>query len=130
MKPNEWRVPTIEELTTLVDYSEHSPAMSKNCPFKNASSYWSSTTYAYYPGSAWYVDFSDGYVDGYYGKYGSAMYVRCVRGGQPESFDDLKWSEGDDGYLDKQTGLIWQRNPSKKQMKWQEAMDYAKTIRG
>ena len=80
---DDWRLPTIKELTTLVDSSIPYPGPTINATFfpgTVASSYWSSTTYAYYTYGAWGVLFLYGYVDangktGYY-------YVRAVRGGQ------------------------------------------------
>jgi hypothetical protein len=77
-----WRLPTLQELESLVDPSRSNPALPNGHPFSNAlsSGYWSSTTGASGPASAWNVHFSDGYV-GYDGK-GHGMYVRCVRGGQ------------------------------------------------
>jgi len=73
-----WRLPTIEELTSAINYSEYNPATSIK-GFK--SSYcWSSTTYASYNAYAWYVDFSHGYVNyDYKPNYGYARAVREVK---------------------------------------------------
>ena len=77
---DDWRVPTIEELKTIVDYDRYNPAIRKE--FKNVVSgyYWSSTTDASDSSGAWYVDFNGG-GDGWYRKSAS-NYVRCVRAGQ------------------------------------------------
>jgi len=76
-----WRMPTMEELTSLVDRSQSNPALPTGHPFTNPRSYnyWSGTTVANYPGYAWYVSFANGY-DGWYGK-DNPNYVRCVRAG-------------------------------------------------
>lgn len=85
---DDWRVPTKEELKTLLTNRESKiegfngknyfikDELSKNC----SSYYWSSTTYEGYKNDAWNVYFDDGYVgnDGKDGNY----YVRCVRAGQ------------------------------------------------
>jgi len=74
-----WRVPTIKELLTLVDYSKWVPAVKEDCPlpFENSSYYWSSTNDANDTNYAWYVDFYNGRVDGSYKT--DSYYVRCVR---------------------------------------------------
>jgi hypothetical protein len=80
---SDWRLPSKKELITIVDYSIPYPGPTiRTAYFPNtiASYYWSSTTDAYYPDGAWYVDFNYGYV--YYRDKGSSVYVRCARGGQ------------------------------------------------
>ena len=76
-----WRLPTIEELTSLRDPSESHPDLPRGHPFTNVQSghYWSSTTDVLDTGEAWGVGFSDGYLatDG----KSSNGYVWCVRGG-------------------------------------------------
>jgi hypothetical protein len=76
-----WRLPTIEELATLVDTSNLSPALPAGHLFTNfkSSYYWSSSTHAYHPDHAWYVYFGNGYV--YYNTKTDQYYVRCVRSG-------------------------------------------------
>ena len=79
----QWRLPNVKELQSLIDYGRSFPALPADHLFtgNNVSTVcWSSTTYAYYPDYAWYVDFYNGYVD-YFDKNGHS-YVRCVRGGQ------------------------------------------------
>jgi len=45
-KPGDWRLPNINELRSLEDYGQHTPALPKDHPFKNVrqSLCWSSTT--------------------------------------------------------------------------------------
>ena len=70
-----WRLPTIEELFSAINYSEYNPATSIK-GFKS-SDYWSSTTNAYNNGLAWFVNFSNGYVN-YSNKFHN-YYARAVR---------------------------------------------------
>lgn len=82
---SDWRVPSIEDLSTLASYKRNNIDLSM---FNfNTSNYWSSTTHAYYPDYAWHVDFYDGYVNSY--DKGGSFYVRCVRSGEYDRFGCL-----------------------------------------
>lgn len=74
----DWRLPTIEELKSVVDYTRFDPAINV-IYFPNIISnpYWSSTTNAYYMKHVWCVHFFHGY-DYYYNKDNS-YYVIAVR---------------------------------------------------
>ena len=76
---SDWRLPNIKELESIT--SDTGPAIIDPI-FTGAlaSSYWSSTTGAHDPGSAWSVNFYFGYVN--YADKTVAYYVRCVRFGQ------------------------------------------------
>ncbi len=76
-----WRLPNKNELASLVEQRCYDPAInSRFFPNTPSSWFWSSSPYANYPGYAWYVSFSNGYVD--YHSKGYAGHVRLVRGGQ------------------------------------------------
>jgi len=50
----QWRLPTINELESLVDCSQHNPALPVDHPFENVKDvYWSSTTSFFEPDWAW-----------------------------------------------------------------------------
>jgi len=74
-----WRIPTIKELLTLVDYERHSPAIDPvfTC---EPNWYWSSTPYAPFAGYSWSVYFYGGGAGGAH--HGDGGFVRAVRGGQ------------------------------------------------
>ena len=96
--PAGWRLPTKDELASLVYCSSGKPAYwktaSESCegaysrppiwgvafPNKPVGYFWSSSPNAGYAYGAWGVDFGGGYVDGNFKKY--VGYVRLVRGGQ------------------------------------------------
>jgi hypothetical protein len=96
--PAGWRLPTEEELASLVYCSSGLPAYwnpsSEKCkgaydrptiwsaafPNTPARAFWSSSPFAYDAIFAWYVGFYSGYVD--LNNKHRAFYVRLVRGGQ------------------------------------------------
>lgn len=78
---SDWRLPTRNELQTIVDYNKYDPSIDTTFfPDAKASYYWSSTVNASTTYNAWYVYFYYGYV-GYYDK-ADYFYVRAVRAGQ------------------------------------------------
>ena len=80
---DDWRLPTVKELSTIVDSSIPYPGPTINTayfPNTVSSYYWSSTTYAGSPDYAWGVYFYSGYVYRYGKSY--RRYVRAVRSGQ------------------------------------------------
>jgi len=81
---DDWRLPNINELKTLIDRSKREPAIKENVfeyiGTNNYYRYWSSTSIVGYEDAAWFVYFYDGFVYGD-SKYAN-FYVRCVRDGQ------------------------------------------------
>jgi len=58
-----WRLPNIRELESLIDVTQHSPALAPGCPFHGiAEGYWSGTTSLYEPRYAWVLFTQDGAV--------------------------------------------------------------------
>lgn len=72
----DWRLPTIEELVSIVDYDRRDPACDP--VFRSVSDYyWSSETDQYLPNFARIVFFYNGFVSCYYKT--DFYYVRAVR---------------------------------------------------
>ncbi len=83
---NDWRLPSIRELYSLVDYSHYDPAVSEIYfpdTVSPVSRYSSSTTYANDNSRAWYVNLGIGH--GSTIAKGFSNEVRAVRGGQSTS---------------------------------------------
>jgi hypothetical protein len=79
-----WRLPTLQELVSLVDPSvpDPGPTLPSGHPFSNvqSSGYWSATNFASSTSGAWGMVFDDsGVVVGAKSSHG---FVWCVRGGQ------------------------------------------------
>jgi len=74
----DWRIPTLKELLSIVDYTLYEPAILKEFSHIDEDRlYWSSTQYANKSSEFWGVVFEDGDTDN-----ASAIYdrrVRCVR---------------------------------------------------
>ncbi len=74
---DDWRLPNINELLTLLDYRKYNPAIDP--VFQNVGSdyYWSSTSHGSTSSSGWVVYF---YNDNHH--FDNSAFVRCVRAGQ------------------------------------------------
>jgi hypothetical protein len=83
-KYSDWRLPSKDELATIVDKSapQSGPAIKTSFfPGTMKAGYWSSTTDAVKPDFAWLVDFAKGHIIPAVDKR-NHWHVRCVRGGQ------------------------------------------------
>jgi hypothetical protein len=75
-----WRLPNINELKSLVDYSVYSPPINISFfPNTVKEAYWSSTTYYGGATRAWYIYFINGHSE--HNLKTQSRYVRCVADG-------------------------------------------------
>jgi hypothetical protein len=80
---NDWRIPNVNELQSIVDYSKPSPGPTIASSFPGSTAadvYWSSTATAGFSSRAWIVSFFDGLVVTVDKNF--SLGVRAVRGGR------------------------------------------------
>ena len=137
---SDWRLPTVNELQFLVDYSRYNPAIDPELfPETTSSGYWSSTVDHCSPDNVWYVGFDYGGIS--YAGRSSKYYVRAVRSTSSlttikENRKEYIYLNGPDGSLmvngdgtvsDESTGLMWQQETAGP-MSWEEALRYCEGL--
>ncbi len=124
-----WRLPTVDELSSIVNLGANTPAIhSEFAPVNTNYSYWTGTTYKgeYGDTSAWTVNFNIGEV-GYNNKTG-AIYVLAVSGIPTKEPEERFTSDNSGTVTDNKTGLIWQKTPSATKMTWKDALAYCESL--
>ncbi len=81
--PTGWRLPSIHELTSLLDPLESFPTLPNSHPFLDVQNtfYWAATTAVFNPSAAWLVQFGNAGVGTNFKT--SLIFNWCVRGGSP-----------------------------------------------
>lgn len=74
---SDFRVPSLRELQTIVDYRHYNPAMLQGFKTPVSEEFWTATPYVYSPGSYWIVDFKKGSSEIRSERYNKN--VRCVQ---------------------------------------------------
>jgi hypothetical protein len=151
---HDWRVATIKELYSLIQFSGKVSGQRAIYPFIDTNYFnqplgnsargerqidaqtWSATEYTgrtmRNDETVFGVNFVDGRIKGY-PKYNprtrtpNRMYVRFVRGNS--SYGKNSFSDNRNGTItDSSTGLMWQQADSKQGMNWEGALKYAKEL--
>lgn len=151
---NDWRVPTIKELYSLIQFTGRvkgqkaislfidtnyfdQPLGNKNNGEREIDAQtWSSTKYVgktmRNDSTVFGVNFVDGRIKGYpefnhKKRSPNKMYFRLVRDNKQYGINNFV--DNNNGTVtDAATGLMWQKNDSQQGMDWQEALDYADNL--
>ncbi|ETR72611.1 MAG: hypothetical protein OMM_01584 [Candidatus Magnetoglobus multicellularis str. Araruama] len=114
---NHWRMPTIQELETLINHSETEPAIAQVFTPTQKNQYWSSTTAAYAM-MARGIDFNNG-INNLYQK-SSQFYVRAVVGPTCQR----RFVDNDETITDTCTGLVWEKHASDSIYSWENSLEF------
>ncbi|MDH5560186.1 MAG: DUF1566 domain-containing protein [Deltaproteobacteria bacterium] len=128
----DWRLPSLIELVSIVDYQNHNPSIDLNYfPGTQAAKYHSSSTDSVQADYSWSVNFPNGaffrqttsdQTDD------SKAYVRCVRKGEGGHLSTNNYQDNQDGtILDRKTGLLWAKEISD-DLGWEEAISYCESL--
>jgi hypothetical protein len=121
----DWRLPSIDELMSIVHYGNFAPAINTVVfPGTKSAYYWSMTTSAFVSERAWMVYFVNGYL--FTSSKEDPGYARCVR--RLRAQDSNFKNNGNGTVTDLATGLTWQRQDDNDTKDWNEAVEYCQTL--
>lgn len=123
---SDWRMPTIQELTTIINFDkvEYPTIALFYFPNTKTERYWTSETHYFYNDKAMYIDFSSGTFQLPAQKSG-ALFVRAVRAEKARSPYTVE--NNDETLTDTTTGIMmqkYQQNP----LTWESGLDYCENL--
>lgn len=119
----DWRLPTIKELTFILDYSSYPRINTAIFPNFQYGNYWSATITSNNYNDAFMVDIGSGNINS--GSKSNSRYVIAVRG---RVFSNRFIDNGDGTVTDKATGLMWLKQTDAVKKTWIQALSYAETL--
>jgi hypothetical protein len=122
---SDWRLPTIYELISIVDYSKKNPAIDPIF-IGTDNQYWSSTISSQSWG--WFVYFSAGVTRDSTYPYNKNYAVRCVRNNSELGLWSQDFYVINDVVVDYSTGLTWQHQTDGIKRKWESALNYCEGL--
>ena len=126
---DDWRLPTRDELISLVNYGKVSPSTDSIFYNKNSEKYWSSTTFPEAKEYAWSTNFFKG-TSTIMGKGVDSNYIRCVRGEELNSSKVFIKNSATGIIKDIKTTLEWQDEDkvSRIARTWEEGIEYCEGL--
>ena len=85
---DKWRLPTFDELLSIVDYTHVNPAINPVFEYINEGTYWTSMDFSATTSRAWTIDFRTGKT--YYSYKTTNHSVRCVKNIPTQAEKDKK----------------------------------------
>ena len=130
---SDWRLPTVIELVSLVDFTAVSPSIDTLAfPGTTSGLFWTSTLLASRKTNAWYVGFGQGNTNFLDVTVGNL--VRCVRAGLNASSScyqsGARFHVADGLVVDAGTGLTWQQAVAPAPLTWSAARAYCAGLAG